>query len=82
MFKEYIESIEDTFFKEKIYRYCPKKKHYYELKKEITLDSKDSPIEFSADVSGAEFIKIEVSGGLYYQGDWIPGICVTDLGLY
>ena len=53
-----------------------------ELKKEITLDSKDSPIEFSADVSGAEFIKIEVSGGLYYKGDWIPGICVTDLGLY
>ena len=53
-----------------------------ELKKEITLDSKDSPVEFSVDISGAEFIKIEASGGLYDKGDWIPGICVSGLGLY
>ena len=53
-----------------------------ELKKEITLNSEDSPVEFSVDISGAEFIKIEGSGGLYVNGDWVPGICVSGLGLY
>ena len=53
-----------------------------DLKKEITLDSEDSPVEFSVDISGAEFIKIEGSGGLYVNGDWVPGICVSGLGLY
>ena len=53
-----------------------------DLKKEITLDSEDSPVEFSVDISSAEFIKIEGSGGLYVNGDWVPGICVSGLGLY
>lgn len=53
-----------------------------ELKKEITLNSEDSPVEFSVDISSAEFIKIEGSGGLYVNGDWVPGICVSGLGLY
>lgn len=48
----------------------------------IYFNSEDSPVEFSVDISGAEFIKIEGSGGLYVDGDWVPGICVSGLGLY
>lgn len=54
------------------------------LKKEIALDSKDSPIGFTVDISGAESIKIEGNGG-WYKGDGsglIPGICVSNLCLY
>ena len=64
----------------------------------IYFNSEDSPVEFSVDissaefikiegsgglyVSSAEFIKIEGSGGLYVDGDWVPGICVSGLCLY
>ena len=55
-----------------------------ELKKEITLDSKESSIGFTVDISNAEYIKIEGYGG-WYKGDGsglIPGICVGNLCLY
>lgn len=58
-----------------------------ELKTTLTLDSKDHPEVFSADISGAEFLRIEVSGGWnqWYDGyglDWVPAICIGNACLY